>query len=127
MQTDPILKRLTALCAQDFLPWLGHPSAIVVKVESPEIPATDRRLDNLLVLQEPDGTQTLHLVEWQGYPDPELLWRVLEYLGLLGRREAWPQLRANGRRFVETERNWARSVANYRAPLEALVERALAA
>jgi PEP-CTERM/exosortase A-associated glycosyltransferase len=48
-------------------------------------------------------------------------------LGLLAQRERWPKLRAAGRRFVETERNWARSVANYRAPLETLVERAEAA
>ena len=41
-------------------------------------------------------------------------------LGLLGRREAWPQLRANGRRFVEAERNWARSVANYMPVFERL-------
>ncbi len=45
-------------------------------------------------------------------------------LGLLGRRSEWPALRAAGRRFVETERNWARSVAHYRRPYEALVERA---
>jgi PEP-CTERM/exosortase A-associated glycosyltransferase len=48
-------------------------------------------------------------------------------LGLLERRGDWPALRAAGRRFVETERNWARSVANYRRPYEALVERAEAA
>ena len=41
-------------------------------------------------------------------------------LGLLAQRERWPQLRANGRRFVETQRNWARSVALYRAPYEHL-------
>jgi glycosyltransferase involved in cell wall biosynthesis len=33
---------------------------------------------------------------------------------LLGERERWPQLRAQGRRFVERERNWAGSVARYR-------------
>lgn len=33
--------------------------------------------------------------------------------GLLTHRERWPQLQANGRRFVEEERNWANSVANY--------------
>jgi PEP-CTERM/exosortase A-associated glycosyltransferase len=48
-------------------------------------------------------------------------------LGLLAQRERWPALRANGRRFVETERNWRASAARYRAPLEALVERAEAA
>jgi PEP-CTERM/exosortase A-associated glycosyltransferase len=37
-------------------------------------------------------------------------------LRLLARPESWADLRANGRRFVETERNWTRSVDNYRAP-----------
>jgi glycogen synthase len=48
-------------------------------------------------------------------------------LGLLDRREEWPVQRAAGRRFVEAERNWARSAAGYCAPLESLVERAEAA
>lgn len=34
-------------------------------------------------------------------------------LKLLDRREHWPELRAAGRRFVEKERNWTASVANY--------------
>jgi len=36
-------------------------------------------------------------------------------------RERWPQLRENGRNFVETERNWARSIANYKPLYERLV------
>lgn len=35
--------------------------------------------------------------------------------GLLNAPARWPQLAANGRRFVETERNWAVSVARYEA------------
>jgi glycosyltransferase involved in cell wall biosynthesis len=31
----------------------------------------------------------------------------------LGQRERWPEVRAAGRRFVETERTWAASVARY--------------
>ena len=42
---------------------------------------------------------------------------------LLERRAEWPVLRAQGRRFVEDERNWARSVARYRAVYESLHER----
>jgi len=41
-------------------------------------------------------------------------------LGLLARREDWSRLRAAGRRFVETERNWAASAANYRPVFERL-------
>jgi len=37
---------------------------------------------------------------------------------LLARRDEWPRLRAAGRAFVERERNWARSVANYRPVFE---------
>ena len=33
---------------------------------------------------------------------------------LLGAQQDWPALRANGRRFVETERNWQASVARYK-------------
>lgn len=42
-------------------------------------------------------------------------------VGLLGRPERWPALRAAGRSFVETERNWARSVANYVHPYQRLL------
>jgi PEP-CTERM/exosortase A-associated glycosyltransferase len=34
-------------------------------------------------------------------------------LDVLQRREDWPGMRARGRRFVETERNWTNSVARY--------------
>ncbi|HAN56190.1 MAG TPA: glycosyltransferase, exosortase A system-associated [Betaproteobacteria bacterium] len=36
-------------------------------------------------------------------------------LGLLNQPARWPQLAANGRRFVESERTWAASVARYAA------------
>lgn len=39
---------------------------------------------------------------------------------LMRDRELWPRLRAEGRRFVETERNWAVSVARYRPVFERL-------
>lgn len=41
-------------------------------------------------------------------------------LGLLNDRQRWPELRANGRHFVEAVRNWRNSVANYRAPYQRL-------
>ncbi|MDR2838999.1 MAG: glycosyltransferase, exosortase A system-associated [Azonexus sp.] len=41
-------------------------------------------------------------------------------LTLLNDRQRWPELKANGRRFVETTRNWQNSVANYRAPYQRL-------
>lgn len=41
---------------------------------------------------------------------------------LLGRRDEWPAYRAHARRFVETERTWTRSVANYRQVYEPLLQ-----
>lgn len=41
-------------------------------------------------------------------------------LGLLNDRQRWPELKANGRHFVEAVRNWRNSVANYRTPYSLL-------
>jgi PEP-CTERM/exosortase A-associated glycosyltransferase len=41
-------------------------------------------------------------------------------LRMLDERARWPQMRAQGRRFVEEERNWARSVARYAPVFERL-------
>ena len=43
-------------------------------------------------------------------------------LDMLGNRQRWPELRANGRHFVESVRNWRNSVANYQAPYQAILE-----
>ena len=40
--------------------------------------------------------------------------------GVLARKHDWPRIRAQARRFVETERTWARSVARYADVYEAL-------
>ncbi|MCL2635422.1 MAG: glycosyltransferase, exosortase A system-associated [Betaproteobacteria bacterium] len=45
-------------------------------------------------------------------------------LGLLNDRQRWPELKANGRHFVEAVRNWKNSVANYRAPYQRLTGKA---
>jgi hypothetical protein len=84
MQTDLPLKRLTQLCPGDLLPLLGTPEAEVVDVESLELPTSKTSLDTLLHLRQPDGTEYLHLIEWQGYRDPTFLWRTLGYLSWLG-------------------------------------------
>ncbi|MDN3920455.1 TIGR04063 family PEP-CTERM/XrtA system glycosyltransferase [Roseateles violae] len=44
-------------------------------------------------------------------------------LKLLSERECWPVLRAAGRHFVETERNWAASVAHYRRAYAGVLQR----
>ena len=40
---------------------------------------------------------------------------------VLARRDSWPAIRAAGRTFVETERNWRASISNYQAPYASLV------
>ncbi|HVA90453.1 MAG TPA: hypothetical protein VNL71_11495 [Chloroflexota bacterium] len=84
MRTDIPLKTLTALRPADLLPLLGADDAIVLGVETLELPSGAAFLDNLLRLREPQGTVYLHLVEWQGYKDPFSLWRVMGYLAWLG-------------------------------------------
>jgi PEP-CTERM/exosortase A-associated glycosyltransferase len=41
-------------------------------------------------------------------------------LNLLNDRQRWPELKANGRQFVENVRNWRNSVANYQVPYQRL-------
>lgn len=43
-------------------------------------------------------------------------------LRLLSQKDTWPRIRAAGRRFVETERNWRVSVARYKPIFETLTE-----
>ena len=45
-------------------------------------------------------------------------------LQVLAKRELWPQMRVVGRNYVEHERNWRNSVANYRAVYERLTAHA---
>ncbi len=42
-------------------------------------------------------------------------------LKLLGRQADWPAIRQAGRRFVENERNWAKSVSNYQSVYDQLL------
>lgn len=41
---------------------------------------------------------------------------------MLAHPERWPLMKANGREFVESVRNWRNSVANYRAPYESILD-----
>ena len=47
-------------------------------------------------------------------------------LTLLNDHQRWPELKANGRHFVESVRNWRNSVANYVAPYAALLNKTVA-
>jgi len=44
---------------------------------------------------------------------------------LMAKSEYWPEIRASGRQFVEQERTWQRSVANYCDPYARMLKRAL--
>ncbi|MFW2356211.1 TIGR04063 family PEP-CTERM/XrtA system glycosyltransferase [Hydrogenophaga sp.] len=46
-------------------------------------------------------------------------------LDMLHHRARWPELRANGRQFVESVRNWRNSVAHYEAPYKALLSKGI--
>ncbi len=87
MKSDIPLKRLTALRGADFLPLLGFPDATLVEVVSRELPSSATRLDTLLRLRSVHGQQFLHLLEWQHYPDPLILWRTVGYLAWIGQHE----------------------------------------
>ncbi|APW39491.1 glycosyltransferase, exosortase A system-associated [Rhodoferax koreense] len=41
---------------------------------------------------------------------------------LVQSKDEWPRLRAAGRRFVEAERNWTASIANYRQPYQSVLD-----
>ena len=41
---------------------------------------------------------------------------------MLAHPERWPLMKANGREFVESVRNWRNSVANYQAPYESILD-----
>ena len=59
-----------------------------------------------------------------GAGDPAALARKV--LALLDAPESWPRLKAQGRQFVEAERNWAASVARYRGVYGRLAPQAAA-
>lgn len=94
MQTDIPLKRLTLLRGGDFLALLGLPAAQLLQVETLELPASATRLDNVLRVRSAAGQEFLQVVEWQGYRDPAVLWRVAGYMAWLGQRS--PSLAVTG-------------------------------
>lgn len=86
MRTDIPLKRLTALRGADLLPLFGMPHATLYRVDTLELPASADRLDTVLSIQSPGGQDYLLVVEWQGYRDPTVLWRLAGYCAWIGQR-----------------------------------------
>jgi hypothetical protein len=84
MKTDIPLKRLTALRGADILPLLELPVASVERVDTLELPARARRLDTVLSVESLGGTRYRLVIEWQGYSDPGVLWRLASYCAWLG-------------------------------------------
>lgn len=84
MKTDLPLKRVTHLCAADLLPLIGEQQAQVLGVKTLELPASTTRLDTVLRLQRPPHPPYLHVMEWQGWPNPLILWRTMGYAAWLG-------------------------------------------
>ncbi len=84
MQTDLPLKMLAELRGEDLLPLLGIPADKVVRVETLELTFLQRRLDNVLYIRSPGGQVYAHIIEWLGYKDTEVLWRLSIYQSVLG-------------------------------------------
>ncbi len=80
LKTDIPLKILTATCGPGLLKLLGMPKATIVKVDTLELPFSERRLDNVLYMRSPNGQEYLHIIEWLGYSDKLVLWRLLLYI-----------------------------------------------
>ena len=86
MKTDMPLKVLMMQHGEDLLPLFGLPYAELIQVETIELPTTQTRLDNVLHIRTPKGQEYLLVVEWQGYPDKSILWRLTSYLAWLAQR-----------------------------------------
>jgi hypothetical protein len=86
MRTDIPLKRLAELCGADLLDLLGSPNAAIRRVDSLELPASAERLDTVFTLLSPGGQEYLLVVEWQGYRDSAVLWRLASYCARIGQR-----------------------------------------
>jgi hypothetical protein len=85
MQTDIPLKRLTALRVADLLPLLGgRPTAggRDTRTAGQRYPAGQRPAP-----AQPQGQEYLHVIEWQGYHDLAVLWRLTGYQAWLGQRD----------------------------------------
>jgi hypothetical protein len=81
MHTDISLRVLTMERGHDLFPLLGIPETTTLeRVHSLDLPAISKRLDNILHLVTPEGHHHNHLVEWHGWKDPAVLWRVTGYL-----------------------------------------------
>jgi hypothetical protein len=86
MRTDIPLKRLTDLCGADLLSLFGIANATLQRVDTLELPATAERLDSVLAVRSFGGQDFLLVVEWQGYRDLAVLWRLAGYCSWIGQR-----------------------------------------
>ena len=83
--SDIPLKCLTALCGVDLLTLLEVPYSTLVQVTSPELQFVRRELDSVMRVRSPLGQEYLHVIEYMGYYDATVLWRLVLYAALLGR------------------------------------------
>ncbi len=87
MKTDLFLKRLAVLRGHDLLDMLDLPIAQILDVSVRTLPTQTKALDMVFRLISPQGQEYLVIIEWQGYPDDAILWRVITYIGLVGQEE----------------------------------------
>ncbi len=85
MKTDLPLKELTRLLGTDLLHlFKAEPGSKVVKVDSLDLAFIQRRLDNVVRIRSPGGQEYLHIVEWLGYKDDMVFWRMGTYQFIVG-------------------------------------------
>ncbi|NJL06311.1 MAG: hypothetical protein HC911_15680 [Chloroflexaceae bacterium] len=77
------MKRLVLLHPADLLVLLGLPAASVIEVSVPELPLPKQALDTLLRVRSPEGQEYLIIIEWQGYRDRSILWRLVVSMGVV--------------------------------------------
>lgn len=87
MKTDLFLKRLALLRGHDLLDMLDLPIAQILDTSVRTLPTQTKALDMVFRLSSPQGQEYLVIIEWQGYPDAAILWRVVTYIGLVGQEE----------------------------------------
>ncbi|NJP04953.1 MAG: hypothetical protein HC837_04660, partial [Chloroflexaceae bacterium] len=87
MKTDNPFKCLALLRSDELLAWLGMPADTVISAESVTLPmVVTTYLDLVMRLRTPLGQVYRHIVEFQGYLDNAILWRLVLYMAWEGRQ-----------------------------------------
>jgi PEP-CTERM/exosortase A-associated glycosyltransferase len=97
----------------------------LTELVTPLKPLEAMAMEKIVVASDVGGHRELIHDDDTGYlfPPDKPAAIAARLLDVLRRRADWPGMRARGRRFVETERNWPNSVARYEGVYGSLVRR----